>query len=228
MEPDRDPADPAAALTGSRLPPRQVPAVVIGRLPYYLRALEFMAQRGDRVVSSRDLGEWLGASPAQIRKDLSHFGEFGTQGLGYDVVRLRDALRAILQADRDWPVALVGAGALGSALVHYPVFSRGRFPIVAVFDSDPAKVGRPMRPDLVVQDVAAMLPTIRERGIQAAILAVPASAAQQVADELVACGVRAILNYAPLRLSLPPDVHCEDLDPVALLQSMTYYLRPRE
>ncbi len=222
-----DGAAPLAVRTESgSMPPIDVPDIVVRRLPYYLRALVVMANRGDQVVSSRDLGEWLGASPAQIRKDLSYYGEFGKQGLGYDVGNLRDELRAILQADRDWPVALVGAGALGAALVNYPVFSRGRFPIVAVFDLDPAKQGRRMRPDLEVQDVATMQPAISERGIRVAIVAVPADAAQEVADELVSCGIRAILNYAPIRLSLPPHVRCEDLDPVALLQSMTYYLRP--
>ncbi len=185
-----------------------------------------MANRGDEVVSSKELGEWLGVSPAQIRKDLSYFGEFGKQGLGYSVPYLRDELRAILQTDRDWPVALVGAGALGTALVNYPVFSRGRYPIVAVFDSDPHKQGRRMRSDLVVQEVEAMQQAIGERRIQVAIVAVPADAAQLVADELVACGIRAILNYAPIRLVVPSEVRVEDIDPVALLQSMTYYLRP--
>lgn len=226
-----DPATPGSTPTdlspeGANMMPKGVPDVVVRRLPYYLRSLVYMANRGDEVVSSKELGEWLGVSPAQIRKDLSYFGEFGKQGLGYSVPYLRDELRAILQTDRDWPVALVGAGALGTALVNYPVFSRGRYPIVAVFDSDPHKQGRRMRSDLVVQEVEAMQQAIGERRIQVAIVAVPADAAQLVADELVACGIRAILNYAPIRLVVPSEVRVEDIDPVALLQSMTYYLRP--
>src|SRR5690606_36172164 len=118
-------------------------------------------------------------SPAQIRKDLSYFGEFGKQGRGYEVAYLRDQLRAILHADRTWPVVLVGAGALGTALAHYPVFSRGQFPIVALFDNDPEKFGRRLREDLVVQPVAEMEQAICDRGISLGILAVPAEAAQE-------------------------------------------------
>jgi redox-sensing transcriptional repressor len=206
------------------MPPKDVPDIVVRRLPYYLRALGQAAQRGETVVSSQALGAWLGVSPAQIRKDLSYFGEFGKQGRGYEVAYLRDQLRAILHADRTWPVVLVGAGALGTALAHYPVFSRGQFPIVALFDNDPEKFGRRLREDLVVQPVAEMEQAICDRGISLGILAVPAEAAQEVAEGLVACGIRAILNYAPIRLSLPAHIHVQDIDPVAVLQSMTYYL----
>ncbi len=206
------------------MPPKDAPDIVVRRLPYYLRALAQAAERDQTVVSSQELGAWLGVSPAQIRKDLSYFGEFGKQGLGYEVAYLRDQLRAILRADRDWQVVLVGAGALGTALAHYPVFTYGQFPIVAVFDNDPAKHDRRLREDLVVQPVAGMEQAICDRGIRVGILAVPAGAAQEVAEGLVACGIEAILNYAPIRLSLPEHVRVQDIDPVAVLQSMTYYL----
>lgn len=201
-----------------------VPEVVVRRLPLYLRSLVHIARRGQEVVSSRELGEWLGISPAQIRKDLSYFGEFGRQGYGYEVTFLRDQLRAILHVDRAWKIALVGAGALGNALAHYPGFASWNYHIVAVFDNDPAKFGRRLREDLVVRPMSELAETVSEREIRLAIIAVPADAAQEVADELVAAGVQGILNYAPIRLVLPEGVHAAEIDPVSSLQSMTYYL----
>lgn len=206
-------------------PAPEVPEVVIRRLPYYLRSLVHMANRGQQVVSSQELGEWLGVSPAQIRKDLSYFGEFGRQGLGYEVAYLRDQLCAILQSDKHWRLALVGAGALGHALIHYPDFAQWNYHIVAVFDNDPAKHGQRLREDLVVQPMEELEETIRREGIQMAIIAVPPVAAQEVADLLVAAGVRSLLNYAPISLVLPEGVYTEEIDPVARLQSMSYYLR---
>jgi len=203
--------------------PLGVPQVVVERLPFYLRGLEHMANRGQEVVSSSTLGEWVGVSAAQIRKDLSRFGEFGRQGLGYEVTYLRDQLRAILHADRDWNLALVGAGALGSALVNYLVAGQWRYHIVAVFDNNPAKCGQRVR-DLYVQPMSELKSTVAAKRINLAVLAVPADAAQEVADELVRCGVRGLLNYAPIRLNVPPGVHCAEIDPIARLQSITYFL----
>ncbi len=205
------------------MPTHNVPDVVIRRLPLYLRCLTRMAEQGQKLVSSADLGAWAGASPAQIRKDLSYFGGFGTQGLGYDVNYLRAQIRSILQVDRDWHIVLVGAGALGHALINYRTFEDWRYHIVAVLDNDPAKAGQPIG-ELRVQPMTEMRQAIVANHVEIAVLAIPAEQAQQVAEELVACGVRAILNYAPINLTLPADVPISYIDPLANLQSITYYL----
>lgn len=200
-----------------------VPAIVIGRLPLYLRALTQLSQDGRRVTSSQELSEKLGFSSAQIRKDLSYFGEFGKQGTGYEIEFLEQSLREILKVDHIWDMALIGAGDLGHALANYDGFETRGFRIVGIFDADPAKIGK-MMGDWRVQPIEEMRDTVRDKKINVAIIAVPASAAQSVADELVESGVRAILNYAPTTLSVPSKVKVYHIDPVAGLQSMTYYL----
>ena len=202
---------------------KPVPDIVVGRLPVYLRALIHLLEEGQQVTASKDLAEWLGISSAQIRKDLSHFGEFGKQGMGYEVSYLRDQLRAILKVDREWDVALVGAGDLGHAIAHYGGFEGLGFRVTCVFDNNPQKIGRRLgRFDIC--DADRMAEKIREMGIQMAIVAVPASAAQAVVDDLVEGGVRAILNYAPITVTVPPGVRVQYIDPVIHLQRMTYYL----
>ncbi len=200
-----------------------IPDIVIGRLPVYLRALSVMGADGQEITSSHELGEKLGISSAQIRKDLSHFGEFGKQGTGYRISHLQEQLRRILKVDREWPVALIGLGDIGHAIARYGGFKDRGFVIRLVFDNDPAKIGQPIG-NLVVQDVATLADVVRERGVQVAMLAVTAKAAQDVADLCVKGGVRAILNYAPINLSVPDTVHVQYLDPVTHLQRMTYYL----
>ena len=200
-----------------------IPDIVIGRLPVYLRALSVMAADGQEITSSHELGEKLGISSAQIRKDLSHFGEFGKQGTGYRISHLQDQLRRILKVDREWPVALIGLGDIGHAIARYGGFKDRGFVIKLVFDNDPAKIGQPIG-SLVVQDVATLAEVVRERGVQVAMLAVNAKAAQDVADLCVKGGIRAILNYAPINLTVPDSVHVQYLDPVTHLQRMTYYL----
>jgi redox-sensing transcriptional repressor len=203
--------------------PRPVPDIVIGRLPIYLRALAHLMDEGQKITASRDLAERLGISSAQIRKDLSHFGEFGKQGMGYDIAHLRVQIRRILQVDRIWDVALVGAGDLGHAIAHYGGFEGRGFRVACVFDSNPQKVGRRLgRFDIC--DAANLAEKLQGMGIKIAIVAVPASAAQAVVNELVRGGVKAILNYAPITLMVPPDVHVQHIDPVTHLQRMTYYL----
>ncbi len=205
------------------MPRADVPDVVVRRLPLYFRSLTYLAESGQEIVSSAELGAWIGVSAAQIRKDLSYFGEFGRQGLGYEVAYLRDQLRRILQMDREWRVAIVGAGALGHALANYRAFTRWNYHIVAVFDNDFAKIGKPIG-DLAVQPMQELAATIAELRIDMAILAVPAENAQKVAEDLVACGVHAILNYAPINLILPSEIHVAYIDPVASMQSISYYL----
>ncbi len=200
-----------------------VPDIVIGRLPLYLRALSQMAAEGKQVTSSQEIGDRLGISPAQVRKDLSLFGEFGKQGTGYAVSHLQDQLRRILKVDRVWEVALVGVGNLGRAIAHYGGFLNRGFRIAALFDTDPAKIGTRVG-DLVIQDMSRLGEDVRARRIRVAMLAVPAAHAQDVADELVQAGVQAILCYAPTAISVPAHVRVQYIDPVVHLQRMTHYL----
>lgn len=204
---------------------RAIPDIVIGRLPVYLRALNFLVAEGRQVTSSQELGDRLGISSAQIRKDLSHFGEFGKQGTGYDIGFLRQQLSEILKVDRMWDVALVGAGNLGKAVADYPGFAGKGFNITAIFDSDPEKIGQVMGVSQVtVQAVEELAPTLRERGISIGIIATPAEFAPATARTMVDAGVRSILNYAPITIMVPAGVRVQYIDPVVGLQRMTYYL----
>jgi redox-sensing transcriptional repressor len=202
----------------------EAPDIVVGRLPIYLRALTFMAEEGQEITSSQELSEKLGISSAQIRKDLSHFGEFGKQGTGYEITYLRDQLKRILQVERSWPVALVGYGDLGHALANYAGFARKGFEIVAVFDSAPHKIGQQIA-GKEVMDLSELPRVVREQNIKVAIVAVPSSVAQQVTDMLVESGIKALLNYAPINISVPASVQVQYIDPAAHLQHMTYYLK---
>lgn len=200
-----------------------VPDIVIGRLPLYLRALHMLSLDGKEFTSSQELGQKLGIGSAQIRKDLSHFGEFGKQGTGYEIKYLHEQISKILHVDHEWSVALVGFGDLGQAIAHYGGFVNEGFHVEAIFDNDPTKIGQTTNGKTVhpLQD----LPTIlAERNIKMGIIATPAIAAQMVAEQLVDCGVRAILNYAPITLNLPDYVQIQYIDPVVHLQRMTYYL----
>ncbi len=201
----------------------KVPDIIIGRLPIYLRALQRLAEKGFDTTSSQELGERVGISAAQIRKDISQFGEFGKQGTGYNIAYLTERIQEILKVDRVWDVAVVGAGDMGHALARYPGFSHRGFRVTMVFDNDPAKVGQPIG-NFIIQSTETMAEAIRQAGIKIAMLTVPAIAAQGVADELVKAGVHAILNYAPISISVPADVRVQHIDPATHLQRMTYYL----
>jgi redox-sensing transcriptional repressor len=201
----------------------EIPDIVIGRLPLYLRVLQRMIQDSRQVTSSQELGEVLGISAAQIRKDLSQFGEFGKQGTGYNIEYLIDQLRKILKLDRGWDMAVIGAGDVGHALARYQGFRDRGFQVVMIFDNDPEKIDTNVG-DFAVQDVADMVTSIRKAGVKVAMVATPAAFAQEVTDKLVEAGVKAILNYAPIRISAPPDVRVQYIDPVTHLQRMSYYL----
>lgn len=201
----------------------KIPDIIIGRLPVYLRALQRMADNGIKTTSSQELGEHVGISAAQIRKDISQFGEFGKQGTGYSITYLLDKLREILKVDRIWDVALVGAGDMGHALANYQGFQNRGFRIVAIFDNNQDKVGEKIG-DFIVHDTEKMVESIKAANIKIAMLTVPAFAAQSVADKLVQAGVRAILNYAPISLNVPNNVKVQHIDPATHLQRMTYYL----
>ena len=199
-----------------------VPDIIIGRLPLYLRALSTMASEGTQITSSQELGARLGISSAQIRKDLSQFGEFGKQGTGYNIAFLTEQLRRILHVDQIWDVVLIGAGDLGHAIANYGGFLDRGFHIIAVFDNDPNKIGHAAG-SFIVQDILNMVDEIRSKRIKVAMLAVPAAEAQNIADRLVEAGVKAILSYAPTSLKVPHDVRIQYIDPVLHLQRMTYY-----
>lgn len=201
----------------------EIPDIVIGRLPVYLRTLRLLNSQNAEVTSSQELGELLGISSAQIRKDLSHFGEFGKQGTGYNVAYLCKQLEKILKVDCVWPVVLVGAGYLGHALASYNGFEQRGFRIVGVFDSSPDKIGMYVG-ECQVESVDAIPVVVHRYRCQIAILAVPAAAAQAVADHLIDAGIRSILCYAPITLNLPAKVRVEYIDPVISFQHMTFYL----
>lgn len=200
-----------------------VPNIVVGRLPLYLRTLQLMNLEGRRVTSSQELGERLGISAAQIRKDLSQFGEFGKQGTGYNIDYLTEQLRQILCVNKVWDVAVIGIGDVGHALARYQGFANRGFKIVLLFDNDPKKIGTDVG-GFLVQDISELVGKIREAGVQIAMLSVPVDHAQQVTNMLVEAGVKGILNYAPINITVPSDVHVQYIDPVLHLQRMTYYL----
>jgi redox-sensing transcriptional repressor len=200
-----------------------IPDIVIRRLPIYVRTLRALRERGIASVSSDELADHIGVTAAQIRRDLSYFGKFGKQGKGYDVGFLADTIGQILKLDRQWDVALAGFGNLGRAIAHYRGFVPSSFRIVAIFDRNDEHVGQAVdgltiqRPDRIAEEIARL-------GIKIGIVAVPAAAAQDVADRMVAGGIQAILNYAPVVLKVPPEVTIREIDPVGAMQSMTYYL----
>lgn len=199
------------------------PDVVIRRLPLYARSLRYLLDENIRSVSSQELGERINVTAAQIRKDLSYFGEFGKQGIGYDVEKLLQQIEHILGLTHQWPVALVGIGHLGEAIARYEGFRSQGIRIAALFDADDSKLGREIN-GLTVQEDTQIASVLAEQNIKLAIIAVPATRAQEVADMLVAAGVRAILNYAPVVIQVPETVWVRHIDPVAVLHSMTYYL----
>ena len=200
-----------------------IPDIVVGRIPLYLRELTEMAAEGKVITSSQELGQRLGISSAQIRKDLSQFGEFGKQGTGYNITYLAEQLRRILKVDQLWNVILVGAGDLGRAVANYAGFVDRGFRITRVYDIDPRKIGQKVG-GFVIHDAASMVRDLKKEKFKIAMLAVPASDAQNVTDLLVEAGIQAILCYAPVSLNVPEGVKIQYIDPVLGLQHMTYYM----
>jgi redox-sensing transcriptional repressor len=201
----------------------KIPDIIIGRLPVYLRALQRLADKGVLSTSSQELGEMIGISAAQIRKDISQFGEFGKQGTGYSIPFLVDRLRSILKVDRVWDAALIGMGDMGHALARYNGFTNRGFHVVMVFDNDPNKIGQKVG-EFEILSTTVLIEKIKQQKIKIALLTAPATAAQEIADQLVKAGVKAILNYAPISITVPDDVRVQYIDPVTHLQRMTYYL----
>jgi redox-sensing transcriptional repressor len=201
----------------------KIPDIIIGRLPIYLRALQSLADQGIQNTSSQELGEIIGISAAQIRKDISQFGEFGKQGTGYSIPFLIERLQAILKVNRIWDVIVVGMGDVGHALARFNGFVNRGYQVTMLFDNDSKKVGQKVN-NLEVFSMEMLTEKVKQNKIKIAMLTVPASSAQAVTDQLVKAGVKAILNYAPVHLNVPKDVHVQHIDPATHLQRMTYYL----
>ena len=197
--------------------------MTVRRLSVYTRCLQQLEEDGVQTVSSQELAERFNLNSAQVRKDLAYFGEFGVRGIGYYVVGLKAELQKILGLDREWSVALVGFGNLGSALFHYRGFSRQGFRIAAIFDADPAKIGRDVGGASVLPS-ADLAREVKARGIQIAIVAVPPEAAQAVTDQLAEAGIKAILNFAPSRLRAPRDTRLKHVDLSIELETLSFYL----
>jgi redox-sensing transcriptional repressor len=204
--------------------PRKIADSTVRRLAIYLRFLEEFQQQGADTVSSEALAQRAGTTSAQVRKDLSFFGSFGKRGLGYDVDALAARLRSILGLTRRYRVLLVGAGRLAAALVQYAGFNARGFDIVAVVDRDPAKIGRRWG-ELTIEDVGCLEDIVKRSAIDIAIVVTPAEAAQQLVDRLVAVGLTAILNFAPVQLHVPPEVEVKNVNLAVELETLSYALQ---
>jgi redox-sensing transcriptional repressor len=202
--------------------PMKIPDRTVTRLSIYLRCLEELEAGGVTSVSSRQLAERFGLNSAQVRKDLAYFGQFGVRGLGYYIAELKHNLERILGLKQDWEVVLVGVGNLGSALIAYKGFQARGFKIGMAFDADPAKVGQVVG-DVPIVEIAKLVPTVRRKKVKIAVLAVPAPAAQSVADLLVEGGVTAILNFAPAQLAVPEGIKVQNVDLSVLLKTLSYH-----
>lgn len=211
----------------SRTEEVRVPEGVIERLPVYLNVLIQLRQDGQATVSSARLGDLTDVNPAQIRRDLTHFGSFGKRGIGYDVVTLIDRIQRILGSDHTHRLVLVGAGNLGSAIANYNGLRKHGFIVSAVFDNDPARIGTRMG-DLVVLDISELERVVTEQTIEIGVVAVPPEAAQGVTDRLAAVGIRVILNYTPVIVRVPEGVTLHNTDPVQELLHTLYYLSLRD
>lgn len=208
-------------------PNERVPEGVIERLPLYLGVLIQLRSSGEDTVSSARLGELTDINPAQIRRDLTHFGSFGKRGVGYDITTLVERIQRILGADHVHRLALVGAGHLGAAIADYNGLRQHGFHVTAIFDNDPDRIGRRIG-EIVVDDVAALARVVKEQGIEIGVIAVPPHAAQEAADRLSEAGVRIILNYTPVIVRVPTQVTLHNTDPVHELLHTLYYLSKTE
>jgi redox-sensing transcriptional repressor len=201
--------------------PDLIPNPAVRRLSLYLRQLEAFHKKDRRTISSKQLGESLGLTDAQVRKDLAYFGQFGHPGIGYRVEDLIAQVRKILGTDKTWNVLLVGAGNLGRALMAYRGFDAKGFRLAAVFDADASKVGKKVS-QFTIQGLGDLEETIKSQQIRLAILAVPADAAQQVADQLIAAGIRGILNFAPVNITVPANIALNAVDLAVQLEQLSF------
>ncbi|MGB8656778.1 MAG: redox-sensing transcriptional repressor Rex [Candidatus Zixiibacteriota bacterium] len=205
---------------------RKVSDSTIKRLSMYYRALSEFESKGERTISSEHLAEKQRLTPAQVRKDLSLFGSFGTRGLGYQVKELKEKIAGILGLGRSWNVALVGVGNVGSALVSYKEFSKHGFNIKLLFDNDQRKIGKNHK-GIVVSDAKDLVRKLKENEIEMVIIAVPSQAAQEVADEVVSAGVKSILNFAPSQIKVPKEVVLRYVNMAVELEHLSFCLTNR-
>jgi redox-sensing transcriptional repressor len=206
---------------------RRIADSTVRRLSLYLRFLEESAQRGLVTISSDELARRGGTTSAQVRKDLSFFGSFGKRGLGYSVPELTDSLREILGLRRDWDVIIVGAGKIGTALAQYRGFRQRGFRVTAVYDRDPKKIGTKWD-SLTVRDMATIERDLAKEHVDIAVLTTPAEEAQTVVDMLVRAGIRAVLNFAPIQLHVPPEVTLKNVNMAMELEGLSFALTNRD
>jgi redox-sensing transcriptional repressor len=202
----------------------KIPAATITRLSIYSRYLEALAQEGVKIIASDKLAEKCGVNPAQIRKDLAYFGEFGIRGVGYFVKELLFEIKRILGLNKIWKMALVGIGNLGSALLAHQNFIRQGYEFAAVFDVDPAKVGRRLPSGQVIHHLDELALVVKEQAIEIGVIATPADRAQDVAQKLIDAGVKAILNFAPTQLQVTEGMSVENVDFTVKLDNLAYHL----
>lgn len=205
------------------LPPRPdlIPNPAVKRLSLYLRQLEAFKRKDRRTISSKQLGESLNLTDAQVRKDLAYFGQFGHPGIGYRVDDLISQVKHILGTDKTWNVLLVGAGNLGRALIAYRGFTNKGFNLAAVFDNDPSKIGKKLG-NFVIQPLTELDATIKQHAVRLAVMTVPAEVAQDVADKLVSGGIRGLLNFAPVSLHLPEGIAINSVDLAVSLEQLSF------
>ena len=207
-------------------PDNPAPRAVVSRLSLYLRELQHLQRDGRETISSTELGRLLGFTDAQVRKDLAYFGQFGYPGVGYRCAELVGEIKRILCTNRPWPVALVGLGNLGRALIGYRGFQQQGFHIAAAFDIDENKVGQQID-DVTVHHLDQLATVVAEKQIKLAIIAVPATAAQSIADRLSEAGIDGVLNFAPVTLSLPETVRLIGVDLAIELEQLAYAVANR-
>jgi redox-sensing transcriptional repressor len=215
--------DKMGAESGNNTPMRRISESTIRRLSVYYRQLAILESEGYHTVSSKELARREKLTPAQVRKDLSFFGSFGTRGLGYPTTELKAKIAGILGIDMVWHVALVGAGNIGSALASYKEFAKQGFEINSIFDNDQRKIGSNHR-GITIEDIETLPQALKKHHIEIIVVAVPASQAQKIADIAVNAGVKAILNFAPINLKVPPDVVLRSMNMSMEMEYLSFYL----
>ena len=202
----------------------KIPDATIERIALYARPLERLVKKGEQLVSSEKLAELCNVNPAQVRKDLSYFGEFGVRGIGYDVLDLLKEIRKILVSDREWKMGIVGMGNLGMALVENANFDKRGYKFVAAFDVDPQKIGKELPCGLIIQSIEKLKPLTQELGIELGVIATQSSQAQSAADTLLEAGIKAIINFSPVQLRQPEGCLLENVDFSVKLDDLAYHL----
>ncbi|MGI6425059.1 MAG: redox-sensing transcriptional repressor Rex [Tepidanaerobacteraceae bacterium] len=201
----------------------KIPDATIGRLSLYSRYLKEADEKGITTISSQHIAKATGVTPAQVRKDLAYFGEFGTRGVGYNSRELYNYIMKILGLDKRWSIAIIGAGNLGRALSQYKGFQQRGFDVICIFDNDPKKIGKKLA-NIDIYSLDMLEEKVKELDIDLGIIAVPALAAQDVADKLVSVGIRGIINFAPVNITVTENIILRRVDLAAQLEYLTYYL----